>query len=243
MSHLVPGGFVGPSSESDLIICKLFRIDTSFPDGGGFRLERRGERLRLTTRAEPDDLVLEPDPKQGPLGQRLRTAGRKQPLARAIGLHRRLPTVFDATAGMGRDALVLAHLGATVVAVERVPVLAALLWDLARRAGLAGRLAVQCGDAGEMLAGLLPEERPDVVYLDPMFGEPGQAQVKKEMQVCRLLAGPPGDLEPLFAVAMQTARERVVVKRPAHDAPIGGQPSFQVPAASVRFDVYLRAAT
>ncbi len=232
------GHFVGAGHPSDLVISQMFTFSDGASDEPGARLERHGENLRLTVPGEQGELVLEPDPGQGALAQRLRTAGRRQPLPRALGLHKRWLTVFDGTAGLGRDALVLAKLGATVTAVERVPVLAALLWDLARRAGLGERLQVRCGEALEVLAAADPA--PDAVYLDPMFAEPGDAQVKKEMQVCRLLAGPPDDLGPLLLLAREKARDRVVVKRHPRDEPLGGRPSFAVAAARIRFDVYLR---
>ena len=73
----------------------------------------------------------------GAVGFRRRVAGsRRQPIARAIGLRGDPPTVLDATAGLGRDSFLLACLGCPVVAVERSPVLGALLGDgLTRAAG------------------------------------------------------------------------------------------------------------
>ena len=44
----------------------------------------------------------------GPMARRWRTTSRKQPLARSVGIHRALPRVLDATAGLGRDAMTLA---------------------------------------------------------------------------------------------------------------------------------------
>jgi 16S rRNA (guanine1516-N2)-methyltransferase len=192
----------------------------------------------LTVPERLGSLRLEIDLEGGPLAQRLRTASRRQPLPRAVGLHKRTGTVVDATAGTGRDALVLAWLGARVTAVERIPVLAAMLWDAVRHSPLAGRLDVRVGESAAYLQGL--GERPDVVCLDPMFAEAGNAQVKKDTQVLRLLSGPPDDIPALFQAAMAAARERVVVKRHPDHAPIGGTPSFTVAAARVRFDVYLK---
>ena len=64
-----------------------------------------------------------------------RGGGRQQPLARAVGLRQgRSPEVLDVTAGLGRDAFVLASLGCQVVLLERSPVIAALLFDALERA-------------------------------------------------------------------------------------------------------------
>lgn len=147
--------------------------------------------------------------------------------------------VVDATAGIGRDAMLLATLGARMTAVERIPVLAAMLWDCVQRSPLAGKLDVRVGEAAEILRALGPTDRPEVVCLDPMFAETGNAQVKQEMQVLRLLSGPPGDVTALFAAARAAARDRVVCKRHPDHPPLGGTPSFTVAAARVRFDVYL----
>jgi len=143
-------------------------------------------------------------------------------------------------AGLCRDAMVLAKLGCQVTAIERVPALAMLAAAAIDGSELGTRLSVQTGDAETWLAGLSPEQAPEVVYLDPMFAESGKAQVKKDMQVCRALAGPPDDTAPLFALAKQVARERVVVKRHPDLPPLGPGVSFAVEGERVRFDVYLR---
>ena len=66
---------------------------------------------------------------------RRRRGGRgAHPLARAMGRKQPLPTIVDATAGLGRDAFVLAGLGYEVVAVERSPILHALLRNGLERA-------------------------------------------------------------------------------------------------------------
>lgn len=56
--------------------------------------------------------------------------GRGEAVARAVGIKGDyLPDVVDATAGLGRDAFVLAAVGCHVRMVERHPVVAALLDD------------------------------------------------------------------------------------------------------------------
>ncbi len=63
--------------------------------------------------------------------------GKGQAIAKAVGLKAGVALdVIDATAGLGRDAFVLASLGCHVTLVERSPVAAALLED-----GLAARLS------------------------------------------------------------------------------------------------------
>ncbi|TBL57379.1 16S rRNA (guanine(1516)-N(2))-methyltransferase, partial [Klebsiella oxytoca] len=63
--------------------------------------------------------------------------GRGEAVAKAVGIKKDyLPDVVDATAGLGRDAFVLASIGCNVRMVERHPVVAALLEDGLKRAYL-----------------------------------------------------------------------------------------------------------
>jgi len=191
---------------------------------------------------------------RGPMGYRLRQGGgRKQAVAKAVGLKKGkpAPTVLDATAGLGRDAFVLAHLGCRVVAWERSPEIFALVEDALQRAEadaeiaakLDGRLTLQCGDAIHELHRLsrLPlAQRPDVVYLDPMHPDRKSAgTVRKEMRLFRELLGEDSDAELLFAAARAAAVHRVVVKRPRLGEPIAAGFDHQFMGNSTRFDLYL----
>lgn len=171
--------------------------------------------------------------------------GRGQDLVRACGLHKTPHLhLIDATAGLGRDAYVLACEGAQVTLLEQHPILAAMLLDGLHRARETAN-AVQSSFLQRMVVHWVRaqdwHEPADVVYLDPMF-PPRQksAAVKQDMQVLHRLAAPANDAETLLAWAQQRARKRVVVKRPRHAPPLGDQaPSHQYQGASNRFDVYL----
>lgn len=179
--------------------------------------------------------------------------GMGQDLAKAMGLSSAYkPTVLDATAGLGRDAFVLASLGCTVTAYERQPVVAALLADgLARAAqddeiaAIVTRIHLQFGQSHDLLQpAKCIEQMPDVVYLDPMFehDEKQRAQVKKEMQAFRALVGQDNDAHALLDKALACARCRVVVKRARKAAPLAGrEPSFALIGKANRFDIYTKA--
>jgi 16S rRNA (guanine1516-N2)-methyltransferase len=171
------------------------------------------------------------------MARRIHTARRTDPLPRAVGLHKRhTVNVVDATAGLGRDSMVLAHLGCSVIAVEQIPALCALV-QLAVE-DLGAQIEVVMDDAIAWLEAN-PDRAPEVVYLDPMFAEPSKSQVKKEMQACRILAGNPVAEQKLLEVARAVARDRVVVKRHPHHAPIAPGMSHTVESGRIRFDVYL----
>ncbi len=174
-----------------------------------------------------------------------------QPLIKAVGIKRReayRPSVFDVTAGLGEDAWVLASVGCTVRAYERNPVTHALLSDGLARAQLsdsqtAGRLATAFGSGVEALnafEGCDADERPDIVYLDPMFPLGRKTAERKAMRVLRLLSGDDTDADALLAAALPVATRRVVVKRPLRAEPIKGpEPTVVHKGKSLRFDVYV----
>jgi 16S rRNA (guanine1516-N2)-methyltransferase len=216
---------------------------TSLRDPTAWQLVRSRGSLELCG-PTPGALRLALDLRTGSMARRLRNSRRDEPLPRAIGLARRTGplSVVDATAGLCRDAMVLSHLGCEVAALERIPALVMLVLDAIESSAFAAPLRVAAVDAVPWLQVLTQEQRPAVVYLDPMFSESGSAQVKKDMQVCRALAGPPDDPLPLFHAARRAARERVVVKRHRDLAPVAEGVSFAVAGSRIRFDVYLAAA-
>lgn len=174
--------------------------------------------------------------------------GRGQSIAKAVGLKSGAnPTVVDATAGLGRDAFVLASLGCSVTMLERHPVVAALLADGLLRAKqdpeigawVSERMRLISGPALENLQ-RLPFEH-DVVYLDPMFPHRQKsALVKKEMRVFQSLVGPDLDADALLPVALSVATKRVVVKRPDYAGFLNERkPSTSIETKSNRFDVYV----
>lgn len=180
--------------------------------------------------------------------------GRGQLIARACGLGKvATPSVIDATAGLGRDAFVLASLGARVLLIERVPAIAALLDDGLMRArqdtetaDIAAAMTLLPGDACrdlEMLvqgSGVLPE----VIHLDPMFPHRDKsALVKKEMRVFRELAGNDDDAPRLLEAALDVATHRVVVKRPRKAPPLAGPaPRHVLEGKTSRYDIYVHRA-
>lgn len=174
--------------------------------------------------------------------------GRGQELARAIGLKKgRNPSVWDLTAGLGRDSFVLANLGCQVVLVER----SCILYELLRNAldhGLMdedtrpvlARMQLAHADAIEFLCAHT-DNPADVIYMDPMYPHRSKsALVKKEMRFLRDLVGTDEDASKVLQQSLQIARERVVVKRPVAAPPLPGPaPSTQVASKNTRYDIYI----
>lgn len=231
---------LAPSTRGeDLALAERFGIEAALTrDEETWQLVRSADRMSLCAPASLGGMQLDLSLRGGSLAKRLSSARPADALPRAVGLHRRIaPDVIDATAGLARDAMTLARLGCRVVSIERVPALAFLVHDATATASFAARLTVRVGDARDLLPTVTPA--PQVVYLDPMFEHEGAAQVKKEMQICRLLAGPADDAAALLATARLVATERVVVKRHARQAPLADGVAFAIDGERVRFDVYL----
>lgn len=207
------------------------------------------ERLELHT-TDPDlggpvyvDFV------KGKVGYRHRHGGGiRQPLARAVGLKGNvLCTVLDATPGLGQDAYVLASLGAKVEMVERSSVVVELLTDAMNRPGVCERtlanMILTHQDARLFMEEKINRrvDRPDVIYLDPMYPHRKMsALVKKEMRRLRVLVGDDEDAPSLLSTALICAKKRVVVKRSLQAEPLIGQPpTMAITTKKIRFDVYL----
>lgn len=216
--------------------------------GFSFLLEEAEGRLQMRALGAkaPSPLRLSWD---GVEMQRRLAAGKRQILGRAIGLHRRPElSVLDATAGLCRDALSLAALGAQVFAVERHPWLAAMHrheWlrlqqtsslDTNLRHAL-GRLHCRAGEAQVWMQ----NASCDVIYLDPMYPKARRhALGGLEMQYLDALLGAQEDPAGLLKAALQHAHQRVVVKRPRRAMPIDGPtPSLQMSGKQTHFDIYL----
>lgn len=183
--------------------------------------------------------------------RRQQGGGNGQMIARAVGIQSGIrPVVLDATAGLGRDAFVLAQLGCHVTLVERHPLIAALLADGLRRACLdaevgpiVGRMKMWSGNAIELMAGWT-DEPPQVIYLDPMFPHRDKsALVKKEMSLFRPLVGDDQDAPELLDAALCLASHRVVVKRPRKAPHVAGvAPAYSLDGKSTRYDIYPKKA-
>ncbi|WP_448565218.1 class I SAM-dependent methyltransferase [Thalassotalea ganghwensis] len=215
-----------------------------------FVLQVNCHRLELIKCDEPKLGAIAVDFVEGASAHRRKFGGgRGQDIAKAVGLkHGFTPTVLDATAGLGRDAFVLASLGCEVTMIERMPVVAALLEDGIARALLnaetkeiAERMSLIFASSSEKISAL---RAADVIYLDPMYPHREKsAAVKKEMRVFQSLVGEDLDADALLAPAIDLATYRVVVKRPSYAPPLAGKaPSTSIKMKKNRFDVYVNQA-
>lgn len=158
------------------------------------------EHLELRKRDEPKLGGIFVDFVGGAMAHRRKFGGgRGEAVAKAVGIKGDyLPDVVDATAGLGRDAFVLASVGCRVRMLERNPVVAALLDDgLARGyadAEIGGWLQerLQLIHASSLTALTDITPRPQVVYLDPMFPHKQKKRAGEERDARLSVAGGAG---------------------------------------------------
>ena len=188
-----------------------------------------------------DFVPMLPRLKRGVIGTELLVRAARPGKAREDGA---APTLIDATAGLGEDAILLAAAGYSVKMYERNPTIAALLRDALDRAadvpeltGIVSRMElVQADSIGAMrtLTG-----RVDVIYLDPMFPERKKsARIKKKFQLLEQLEKPSvNNEEELLGAAIAARPRKIVIKRPAKEPPLGGiSPDYSISGKAVRYD-------
>ena len=189
-----------------------------------------------------------------------RASIKSEMIARACNISEK-PSLIDATAGLGHDTLLMAHLGAEVTLIERHPILFTLLEDSKAQAEndpflakVVSRIHLVFSDSIEYLKQSIAENKiVDVVYLDPMFPHRDQnqqaikkqAQVKKQMQLLHMLLPEDGemDLGDYLLVLAQQIAKRVVVKRPRLAVFLNQQATdHQWQGDACRFDAYFNSA-
>jgi len=191
---------------------------------------------------------LEIDFLSGAIAHRLKYGGGKgQTLPKAIGMKiDKEPKVIDATAGLGRDAFLLASLGAKVTMIERSKAIYEKLFLAMQRAREQG------GDIAKIIANmqlihgdakrLIPTLNPEIILIDPMHPERKKsALVKQEMRFLREIVGTDDDASELINIALKFAKKRVVLKWP-QNATLPKDirpPSHQIRGKTTRYDVFM----
>ena len=184
--------------------------------------------------------------------QKQKLARYGQPLSKAAALKpQRRRVIWDLTCGLGYDSLWFLFCGQTVVAFERHPAMAALIqanlqapglhpWPWEARGGSFTFWARDFLHLTEDERTALPH--PDVLYLDPMFGDEGSKRKslpKKNLQFLPKLVGLDEDAPQLLQAALTWAQAhqvgRVILKR-AMRSPTILKPDWEIKAHQVRLE-------
>ena len=174
--------------------------------------------------------------------------GRGHNLAKAVGMKsNKNRTIVDATAGLGYDSFILASLGANITLIERSEKIYKLLQEGINEAkeygghisSIVNRMDLIFGDSKN----IIPKLSPEVILVDTMYNERKKsALVKNNMRLVREIVGSDLDQIELIKIALECAKNRVVVKQPRYAEPNDeiGKYSHQILGKSVRYDVYMK---
>ncbi|QHG92220.1 SAM-dependent methyltransferase [Coxiella endosymbiont of Amblyomma sculptum] len=178
--------------------------------------------------------------------RRLFGGGRNQLIARAIGLKTHYnPIVLDLTAGLSRDAFILADLGCKVTMLERNPIISTLLkeglYNATKTVEWFRTLQLELIESEAQNYLLTTKRSYEVIYIDPMYPiRKKSALSKKEMRILRYIVGRDEDSPRLLKIALKKAKRRVVVKRPSLAPKLANlEPTYSYKGRSSRFDIYL----
>ncbi len=185
---------------------------------------------------------------EGPILHRLKYGkGRGQNLAKAIGMKfNKNRNIIDATAGLGYDSFILASLGAKVTLIERSQKMYELLQNGINEGISFGGEIEKIINRMELLFGdskdILPKLTPEVIMIDTMYKERKKtALVKNNMRLVREIVGPDTDYIELLEVALNCAKNRVVLKQPRYAEPIKDikKCSHQILGKTIRYDIFM----
>ena len=185
---------------------------------------------------------------EGPILHRLKYGkGRGQNLAKAVGMKfNKNRNIIDATAGLGYDSFILASLGAKVTLIERSQKMHELLQNGINEGISFGGEIEKIINRMELLFGdskdILPKLTPEVIMIDTMYKERKKtALVKNNMRLVREIVGPDSDYIELLEVALNCAKNRVVLKQPRYAEPIKDikKCSHQILGKTIRYDIFM----
>ena len=215
------------------------------------QLKALSEKYNLETTNEPNDQEMVFTVQDGRLGfvqkrgfnftisdfSKLRPLTAGQPMAKALGRNKKL-SVLDCTAGWGMDSALMAKSGFKVLAFEQNPLMFEILEEeLKHNTSLP--LKFRLGDSFEYLKSISESEKPDIVFIDPMFAEKSKgAKSEKAIQILQNLVEPSPLTEEKLKLAISKAKSHVVVKQNKRAPGFSIRPSARFEGQSTRFDVY-----
>ncbi len=167
-------------------------------------------------------------------------------LIKALGKKNSGLIILDMTAGLGRDALLLAVAGNEVLAVEKskelFEELTSALVKLRENRLMKDWQNISFLNANSIDFLRMTAQEFDVIYLDPMFPKTNKTGLaKREMQMLRDLDDEAQNNElDLFNLALEKTKSKVILKRPVK-APFitDTKPNYQIKGTISRFDVYI----
>ncbi|CAL4324601.1 class I SAM-dependent methyltransferase [Buchnera aphidicola] len=169
-------------------------------------------------------------------------------IIKAIGIKKKpFLNVIDATAGLGKDSFMMFSYGCTITMIENNPILSILIYDGLKRSyndpiiGNIIKKKMKHINHSSINIQSLNLQKPDVIYLDPMFPRKKKKSLpKKHMNTIQNLVKKDSDTQLLFNACKNFAKNRIVVKRKKNFKIISkNKPNYMIYSKKYRFDVYL----
>ena len=185
-----------------------------------------------------DAPAFEPFPPFRPDFSKIKAPRAGQPLVKAIGWKGWPFSVLDITGGWGADAFMMALLGCRVTALESHPVVFQLVQTaLAQLPERPRNLKFLLADSLNYMK-TVKTPLPDVIYMDPMFGESKKSLSRKDLKTLKELTGPTKQKQALFDLARRKTARRLIVKRHRREASLGPNRLCVFKGRSVCYDVF-----
>ncbi len=168
--------------------------------------------------------------------------GKNELVAKALGYVKGHRSVLDLSMGMGIDSVFLTQLGFSVTAVERSPVLYALLKNALEKTQQEDlrKIFLYWDDSLHFLKTKKNELSVDTIFFDPMYPHKKKSALpKQEMVIFRDLVGNDMDAAEVLAEALTWPVKRVVVKRPVHAEELLPGVRHAYLGKVVRYDTYV----
>ena len=191
--------------------------------------------------------------------ERRRENAKSELICKAVGkLTNSHSVVWDFTAGLGIDSILLLSAGWKVYMFERNPIIGALLEDAlirfkSKEIELGSNINLLQLDPTSLIINNTLNDfnilSPNVIYLDPMYTPSfigRKSKVNKGMQLLHEIIGMEECLDEnnnqkLFDTALSMTTSRVVVKRPLRSPPLASAiPHETLRGSTQRFDIYFK---
>ncbi len=169
-------------------------------------------------------------------------------LIKALKLPKNNNLVFDLTAGLGKDSILMAASGYNVIMIEQNPLLVKIIeYFIHSNAEIypwVKNLHLIHGNSLEFMD-TYKGQPPSAVYLDPMFHHKKSSLAKKDMQLIQMLDSAYNGLETdnveLFVAASKITQHKIIVKRDNKQETLvdSTKVSYSIKGKTVRYDVYV----
>ena len=150
--------------------------------------------------------------------------------------------ILDLTAGLAKDAILIAKYGCNVIMLEQNPILATILYYAKLHNYIPNNCEVVFTNNINYIKQLPLDIQFDAIYLDPMFNQDKSAKAKKEMQIIQNIADTYiGNHDYLFNLAFNFTHKIIIkrsIKQPCLiDIP---NPTYVIKGNTIRYDIYVR---